>query len=229
LPFIFSIDIHNYARWWDGIVGQGGPDSSTLATTWTQIAAIYANNPMVIFGIMNEPHDLDIATWATTLQDVVTAIRDVIGNTNHMIFLAGTNYANAASFQYDSGPTLQNVTNPDGTTTNLVFEVHQYFDGEGGTTTVCTDDVSTQFEDLATYLRSIGRQVFVGEMGGGNGQDCIDIICPILDILNDNSDVFIGWTSWAAGNWPDSYELSEMPDGDTDVGIVSSCFAAKFA
>ena len=52
-------------------------------------------------------------------------------------------------------------------------------------------------------------------------------IRPILDILNDNSDVFLGWTSWAAGNWWPDYELSEMPDGDTDVGIVSSCFAAK--
>ncbi|KAI0123297.1 glycoside hydrolase superfamily [Xylariales sp. AK1849] len=222
------IDIHNYARWWDEIVGQGGPESSALATTWSQIATKYADNPQVIFGIMNEPHDLDIGEWSDTLQAVVTAIREATGNTNHMIFLGGTNYASASSFQYDSGPTIKAVANPDGSTTNLIFEVHQYFDGAGGTTTSCTVDTSSQFGDLATYLRSIGRQAFVGELGGGNGDDCISIICSVLDVLNANADVFLGWTSWAAGNWPDTYELNEMPDGDTDVGIVASCFAPKF-
>lgn len=177
---------------------------------------------------MNEPHDLDIGTWAGTLQLVVNAIRKAAGHNYHFILLAGTNYANAASFQYDSGPTLKSITNPDGSTGTLIFEVHQYFDGEGGSTTGCSDNTAPQFRDLATYLRSIGRQAFVGELGGGNGQDCIDIVCPILDILNDNGDVFVGWTSWAAGNFPDTYELTEVPHGDTDVGIVSACFAAKF-
>jgi len=224
----YSIDIHNYARWWGEIVGQGGPSNADLAKTWSQIATKYASQSNIIFGSMNEPHDLDINEWATTLQTVVTAIRSA-GATSQMIFLSGTNYANAISFPTDSGAALKGVTNPDGSTTNLIFELHQYFDSAGGQYSYCNDVLASKFETTGDYLRSIGRQAFIGELGGGNGQDCIDIICPVLDVLNDYADVFIGWTSWAAGNWWPDYELSEVPTGDSDVGIVSSCFAPKFA
>jgi hypothetical protein len=33
---------------------------------------------------------------------------------------------------------------------------------------------------------------------------------------------------WAVGNWFPNYELTEVPNGDQDVGIVASCFAPKF-
>ncbi|KAK4545989.1 hypothetical protein LTR36_002553 [Oleoguttula mirabilis] len=225
------VDIHNYARWWGGIVGQDGPSAADLAKTWSQIATKYAAQPRIIFGTMNEPHDLDINIWTATLQTVVYAIRDA-GATSQMIFLSGSNYANAVSFPTDTvggGPTLSSIVNRDGNTTNLIFELHQYFDSAGGTQTYCNDAVAAQIETTGDYLRSIGRQAFMAELGGGNGEDCVDIICPVLDVLNDYGDVFVGWTSWAAGNWWPDYELSEVPDGDADVGIVSSCFAPKFA
>jgi aryl-phospho-beta-D-glucosidase BglC (GH1 family) len=52
------LDIHNYARWNGGIVGQGGPSNSDFATFWGLLAAKYASQSRVIFGIMNEPHDV---------------------------------------------------------------------------------------------------------------------------------------------------------------------------
>ncbi|KAI7370904.1 cellulase-domain-containing protein [Hortaea werneckii] len=221
------IDIHNYARWWGQIVDQGGPQGSKLAETWAQLAAKYKGRDHVIFGIMNEPHDLDNAIWASTLQKAVYAIRDA-GATSQMIFLSATNYANAISFPNDAQPLL-GIQNRDGTTTNLIFELHQYFDSQGGKNTYCNDPLASKFQDVADYLRSVGRQAFIGEMGSGNGQDCVDIVCPVLDVLNQNGDVFLGWTSWAAGNWWPSYELSEVPNGGDDVGIVAKCFAPKFA
>lgn len=227
-----SIDIHNYARWWGETVGQGGPGSNTLAQTWSQIAADWADQPRIIFGTMNEPHDLDINVWADTLQEVVNAIRDA-GATSQMIFLSGTNYTNAIDFQYDSADALSKIVDYDKNNTNLIFELHQYFDSVGGKTAICNDTLGDnttgdKFTGAADYFRSIGRKAFVAELGGGNGQDCVDIICPVLDILNNNGDVYIGWTSWAAGNWWPEYELSEVPVNGQDVGIVRECFAAKF-
>lgn len=54
------IDIHNYARWNGGIIGQGGPTNAQFASLWSQIASKYANTAKVAFGIMNEPHDSKI-------------------------------------------------------------------------------------------------------------------------------------------------------------------------
>jgi endoglucanase len=227
-----SIDIHNYGRWAGGIVGQDGPSADALAATWTQIATHWASNSRVIFGIMNEPHDSDGATdfdmdkWAATSQTVVTAIRGA-GATSQMIFLTPTNWANAMSFP-DRSAALLGVKNPDGSTDNLIFELHQYFDKEGGKNTFCNDALADGFKTLAEYLKTNKRQAFIGELGAGNGQDCIDIVCSVLDVLNNNADQFVGWTSWAAGNWWADYELTQVPTGGQDVGIVKGCFAPKF-
>lgn len=51
------IDIHNYARYNGGIVGQGGPSDAQFANLWSRLAAKYAGSANVIFGLMNEPHD----------------------------------------------------------------------------------------------------------------------------------------------------------------------------
>jgi endoglucanase len=70
------IDIHNYARWNGAIIGQGGPTNGQFTSLWTQISTKYKGNSKVIFGLMNEPHDVDINTWAATVQAAVTAIRN---------------------------------------------------------------------------------------------------------------------------------------------------------
>lgn len=53
-----EIDIHNYARWNGGIIGQGGPTNAQFASLWSQLAAKYKGNTKIAFGIMNEPVSL---------------------------------------------------------------------------------------------------------------------------------------------------------------------------
>jgi len=76
------------ARWNGQIIGQGGPTNAQFTNLWTQLASKYGSNDKIIFGLMNEPHDVpDIDKWAATVQEVVTAIRGV-AKTN-MIALPG--------------------------------------------------------------------------------------------------------------------------------------------
>ena len=68
--------------------------------------------------------------WAETVQAAVTAIRSA-GATSQMILLPGTDYASAQTFvSSGSAAALDAVTNPDGTTTNLVMDVHKYLDSD---------------------------------------------------------------------------------------------------
>ncbi|EHL00247.1 putative endoglucanase EG-II [Glarea lozoyensis 74030] len=69
------LDIHNYARWNKQIIGQGGPTNAQFVGLWTQLAAKYKGETRIAFGLMNEPHEVDINKWADTLQLVVNAIR----------------------------------------------------------------------------------------------------------------------------------------------------------
>jgi aryl-phospho-beta-D-glucosidase BglC (GH1 family) len=50
------------------IINQGGPTNAQYASLWSQVAAKYAGNSKIIFGIMNEPHDVQITPWVSSVQ-----------------------------------------------------------------------------------------------------------------------------------------------------------------
>ncbi|KAF8180388.1 glycoside hydrolase family 5 protein, cellulose binding module 1 [Pholiota molesta] len=226
------IDIHNYARFNNEIIGQGGPSNDIFASLWGNIAAKFASNSKIIFGVMNEPHDVpDINAWATSVQAAVTAIRNA-GATSQLILLPGNNWTSAETFVSNgSGPALMTVTNPDGTTTGLIFDVHKYLDSDNsGTNAECvTDNIVSSWEPLAQWLRSNNRQAFNTETGGGNTASCVQYLCQQIAYQAQNSDVFLGYVGWAAGNFATTYVLSEVPTESgstwTDTLLVQSCLA----
>ena len=251
------IDVHNYARWNSAIIGQGGPSNAQFANLWAQFARKYANQPKIAFGIMNEPHDIpNISTWASTVQAAVTAIRNA-GATKQLILLPGNDYTSAQAFVSDgSGAALLKVKNPDGTTNNLVFDVHKYLDSDGsGQHAECvTNAIDSSFSPLAAWLRSVGRTAFLSEIGGGNTNSCATYLCQALNYLkysasyspplsllcanqvvpicSQNSDVFLGYTTWSAGGFYASwnYVLTEVPTKNnngvwTDTSLVKACIA----
>ncbi|KAF2214109.1 glycoside hydrolase family 5 protein [Cercospora zeae-maydis SCOH1-5] len=229
------IDIHNYARWNGAIIGQGGPTNAQFSSLWSQLAAKYKNNGNVVFGIMNEPHDVNIQEWAETVQAAVTAIRQA-GATSNKILIPGNEWTHASSFiSTGSAAALSAVKNLDGSTTNIIFDVHQYLDSDGsGTHTNCVTNNADAFQSLGDYLRQNKRQAILTETGGGpTDSSCLTNLCAQFDVLNQYSDVYLGWTSWAAGKFDSSYELTETPTknangGWTDVQLVTQCVVGKF-
>ncbi|KAH8798410.1 glycoside hydrolase superfamily [Flagelloscypha sp. PMI_526] len=221
-----------YARWNGAIIGQGGPSNDQFVNLWSQLAAKYKGQSKVAFGVMNEPHDIpNFSAWVTTVQAVVTAIRQA-GATSQIILLPGNNWTSAETFvSGGSGPALLAVKNPDGSTNNLVFDVHKYLDSDNsGTHTECVkNNIDNAFAPLASWLRSNGRKAFVSETGGGNTNSCITYFCQQLSYLNSNSDVYLGYTTWSAGSFDASwnYELTEVPFLNnniwTDTSLVQSC------
>ncbi|KAF8900518.1 putative endoglucanase [Mucidula mucida] len=229
------VDIHNYARWNGGIIGQGGPTNDQFAALWASLASRYKSESKVIFGIMNEPHDVpDIKIWAASVQAAVTAIRNA-GATTQILLLPGNNWTSAGTFvSSGSADALNTVVNPDGSTTNLVFDVHKYLDSDNsGTHSECTtNNIADAWEPLAEWLRCNGRQAFNTETGGGNVDSCVQFMCQQVAYQAQNSDVFLGYIGWSAGNFnATTYVLSEVPSGGgsswTDTLLVSSCLSPK--
>jgi endoglucanase len=163
------IDIHNFARWNGGIIGQGGPTDDQFVSLWTQLAAKYAANDRIVFELMNEPHDLDINIWVQTCQKVITAIRNA-GAKSQMILLPGTNFDSAATLvSSGSAAGLMALTNPDGSTTNLLLDIHKYLDVDNsGTHAECVTDNVAAFATVADFLRQNGRKGLVSETGASS-------------------------------------------------------------
>lgn len=160
------IDIHNFARWDGQIIGQGGPTDEQFADFWGQLASKYATNDNIVFELMNEPHDLDINIWAQTCQKAVTAIRKA-GATSQNILLPGNNFDSAATLiSSGSADALLAITNPDGSTDNLLLDIHKYLDEDNsGTHAACTTNNVDAFTKVARYLRTKGRKAFISETG----------------------------------------------------------------
>lgn len=131
--------------------------------------------------------------------------------TSQIILLPGNNYTSAQTFiSNGSGAALLTVKNPDGSTTNLVFDVHKYLDSDNSGTHRCaffiqrdgeranlglflrsecvTNNIASSWEPLAEWLRCNGRQAFNTETGGGNVASCVQFLCEQIAYQAQNSD-----------------------------------------
>lgn len=228
------IDLHNFARFNGSIIGQGGPDDDALVDLWSNIAEKYKKNDRIVYGIMNEPHDLDIKLWATTVQKTVTGIRKA-GALDNIILLPGDNFTNAETFvSTNSADLLNEIKNPDGTKDNLVMDIHRYLDiNNSGQHQECTTDNVEAFKTVAKWLRKNNRKAIVSETGASMDPTCMTRFCAQNKYLSENTDVFIGFVAWAAGGFDDSYVLSLTPeqnkDGSwTDNKLMKQCILEPF-
>ena len=188
----------------------------------------------MVFGLMNEPHDVDITAWANSVQTAVAAIRNT-GATTQMILLPGNNFTSAATFVSNgSAAALSNVTNPNGSITGLILDVHKYLDvdNSGEHAECTTDNVADAFQLVADFLRHNGRLAIVSETGAGSTSSCFTDFCAQNTFLNQNSDVFLGYIAWAAGSFSTSYVLSLTPTKQNgkyvDNALASQCVVAPW-
>ncbi|KAI1789786.1 glycoside hydrolase superfamily [Ganoderma leucocontextum] len=206
------VDLHNYARWNGQIIAQGGPTNDQFASVWTQLAQKYGSNERIIFGIMNEPHDVpDIATWVDSVQFVVNAVRNA-GSKNFLL-LPGSSWSSAQAFPTEAGPLLVKVTDPLGDTSKLIFDVHKYLDSDNsGTHPDCTTDNVDVLTTLVSFLQSNGnRQAILSETGGGNTASCETLVANELSFVKNNFPTLVGFTLWAAGAFDTTYVLTLTP------------------
>lgn len=135
------------------------------------------------------------------------------------------------------GSEILSLKDYDGSTDKLIIDVHQYLDshnGWSGKSSECSDAGidGIALGALASWLERNGRQAFLSETGGGNTQSCATYLRQQLGFLNKHSDVFLGYTAWAAGSFLSDYTLSLTPqqNGDswTDTMLVEQAVAACF-
>ncbi|KAH9810631.1 family 5 glycoside hydrolase [Melampsora americana] len=200
------IEVHNFARRDGQIIGESSLGAETLVDLWTKLATHYKDQPNVMFGLVNEPHDVTSKIWIGVVQEVVTGIRKAGANNN--ILLPGNAWEHLLTFADDYHNGLSEIKNPDGSNRGLIFEIHQYFDSDGsGQQKECTADHLSELQSVVDLLRNDGRQVLITEMGGGNSQSCCDIIHKFVTAAARAYPTVIGTLMWGAGSFSSDYTL----------------------
>jgi hypothetical protein len=116
----------------------------------------------------------------------------------------------------DDLKTLQDPTH------NLIFDAHQYFDGDySGTYAQSYDDQGAYptlgvdlLQSFVGWLHTYNLRGMVTEYGVPDDDPrWWTLLGNALAYLQQNNDVILGGTDWSAGPWWDTYRLSVEPTG----------------
>ncbi|WP_204165379.1 glycoside hydrolase family 5 protein [Methylobacterium sp. 17Sr1-1] len=225
------IDLHNYAYYGKARIGTEMVTPEAFADVWRRLARHFRGDASVVFGLMNEPHDIPADRWLTAANAAIAAIRET--GAKQLVLVPGSGWTGAHSWTADL-PTGNNAAIMLGTVDpgdNFAYEVHQYLDADySGTHAECSRgaDALQAVERLTGWLAQNGRRAFLGEIGAPGNRGCADRLGAILRHLNANPQAWIGWTVWAAGDlWAPDYPLRLDPAGATAPVVAAIQAAAR--
>lgn len=231
------LDPHNYYRYNDpssqptsgSIIGD--TSDSAAATTddfaafWGELASRFASNDFVVFGLMNEPHDMSTELIVDNNQAAINAIR--AAGANQLILAPGNGYTGGHSWNASTCSTcdpssewLQKLTDP---ANNTAIDIHEYLDEDfSGTHNTCTQSGPANLYGLTEWLNEYGLKAVISEFGAGANSDCYEYVEDLLQYLAAN-DAYIGWSAWAAGPFWGTADACCGPDtGNLEPGTLTT-------
>ncbi len=199
------LDVHNYARYYGGVIGQDVPVSA-FADFWSKLASLYQDNSQVIFGLMNEPNSMSSEVWLDDANAAIQAIRDT--GASNLIVVSGNAWSGGYSWNLSwygtsNATAMLGITDPGN---NYAFDIHQYLDSDNsGTSDQCVSLTigSDSLAGVTAWLRKNGKRAFLGEFNVPNNDFCIDAGDNMLSYLDSNADVWSGWAYWTADPYKD--------------------------
>jgi len=178
--------------------------SADLADFWVRMSNAFKDEPAVAaYDLMNEPHDMGVASWGQIAQTVVTAIRN--NGDNKTIMIPGDGWSNATYWSSYNGaaPFVSDPTN------NYYYEAHEYFDSDySGSYAETYDEELAANSDLAivgvtrlapfvSWCTANFVPCYLGEYGvPNNDARWLNVLNNFLQALDDAG---MPGTYWAAG------------------------------
>jgi len=124
----------------------GDTSDKTAATTaqfgafWGELANRFKDNEKVIFGLMNEPHDMKTSLVISNNQAAIDAIRK--SGAKQLILASGNSWSGGHAWTEGSDPNTQ-LTKLKDPENNLAFDIHEYLDEDySGTHAECKQPAS---------------------------------------------------------------------------------------
>jgi endoglucanase len=198
------LDPHNYARYRGGIIGSRDVPNAAFADLWQRLATEFKNNGKVFFGLMNEPFDMRTEQWLSSANAAIAAIRTV--GAGNLILVPGNGYTGAWTWESNwyGTPNAQVMGGIKDPYNWFMYDVHQYMDSDGsGTTETCVNTTigAERLKNFTAWLRANNKKAILGEFSSGRNSVCDQALKNMVQYLEDNADVWRGWTYWAGGPW----------------------------
>jgi endoglucanase len=216
---VVLLDPHNYARYY-GTNIVGGPEVSAadFADFWRRLAIEFKDDPYVWFGLVNEPHNMPTQQWFDAANACIAAIRDT--GANNLILVPGNSWTGAHSWKgggdKSNAKCVLTVKDP---LDHWVIEVHQYVDADCSGThrqIVSPTIGSERLQGFVQWCREHKMRAVLGEFGVPVVPDGDKCLHDMLNSMERDSDVWLGWTWWAAGSRWGEYLFTIEPKNGQD-------------
>lgn len=220
LDLCVILDIHNYGNYRGKAIGSEGVPVEGFVDLWRKLGERYGQSDNVAFGLMNEPSALPIDRWKNIAQTTVNAIRQ--SGARNLILVSGGRWSGVHEWSKQIGTTSNAEAFADfrDPGNHLLVEMHQYADSDySGThfgSCVSVAKMQSIMDGASNWARASGHKLFLGEFGVPPSDDCLAVLDAMLAHMRANSNLWRGWTYWAAGRWWGNYPFSIQPRGDKE-------------
>ncbi len=213
------LDPHNYGRYQEHLIGSDEVPAAAFFDFWHELAQLYKHDEHIIFGLMNEPHDMPSEQWRDAANAAVAAIRGT--GAKNLILVPGNGWSGAHSWNQDwyGTPNAELMLSIEDPGNNYAFEVHQYLDSDSsGRSDTCVDEEVgvRRLKQFTKWARMHQRRGYLGEFNGGDNPTCKAGVQRMLNHVESNPDVYIGWAFWAAGPWWNTHPRVLEPKSGVD-------------
>lgn len=213
------LDMHNFAHYEGVPIGTDKVRIGDFADVWRRLAILFKTKSRVLLGLMNEPVLNRTETWVSAANAAIHAIREA--GAGNLILVSGNGWSGAhswygGSYGKPNAEALLGIVDP---LDRVAFEAHQYLDlDSSGTHNSCVSKTIgvERLQPFTRWLSEHKKLGFIGEFGAGTDAVCLSALSLMVSHIRDRSDVYLGWTYWAAGPWwpRDYFTLIEPRPGE---------------
>jgi endoglucanase len=215
------LDPHNFGYYDKNQVTKAPATDLAFGDFWARLAVEFANQDGVLFGLMNEPHDIKATDWLGAANTAIQSIRTV--GARNMVLVPGTLWSGAWTWDIDGlggGSNAEVMLGVKDPINHYAYEFHQYLDSDSsGTHATCegADQAREGLSKVTAWLKKNKKLGFLGEFGAAANDPCLNGLKQVMNLMTDNSDVWLGSTYWAAGDWwPTDEPFNVQPRGGRD-------------
>lgn len=181
-----------------------------LGNFWGRIAGRLKGNPRVQINLTNEPKDMPTEQVVALANAGLREIRRV--GFRGLVLVPGNGWTGGGHwtsrwYGTPNAVAMLKVVDPGA---NMAFEVHQYLDDDANGDGECVSETIgvERLSGFVAWLRANGRVGWLGEFGAKDTPRCRAAVTKMLEYVEANYDVWLGWDWWSAGSrWTSTYPM----------------------
>jgi aryl-phospho-beta-D-glucosidase BglC (GH1 family)/Ca2+-binding RTX toxin-like protein len=206
------IELHNAGQYDGQLIGGDAVPTGAFADVWSRLAATFAGDGNVSFGLMNEPQQASAAEWLGIANSAIAAIR--AAGATQQILVPGVNWDGAWNWTTSDNAKVLGapgaIADP---LHNYAFEVHQYLDDTSGTHDwVVSDSIGVErLTAITDWAREAGVPLYLGEFGVAANDSSLAALSTMMEFLKANQDIWQGVSYFSAGSVWNNYIYSVQP------------------